>query len=349
MKLYHRMEGPLAREPNLYTNFQTYSDVATTTKTTSEAYSLTQTPLGIPHCPTATTSPEGNQYSKKLEPLSEEEVTRYFPIFKRLVNMNKVAGDLHEGRLWRHSNKTGSCSREQLMKSKIRKVVRQLHFLNTQFNLEFHLLAACWNPAASTSNALFQDKHTSCEQWVHLQKKTHLLERFTFESTKAPHHLRPKQDQPRLMSEAAARQAAQRAELAQALNTLITMSLVTFAAPFLPGGPVGRGDAHPKTANLKAAFEKKTFPGSINLMFHRTPDSQVDDVMPISKGPNMLTNNEVQLWLEDINSKRYTLFKVTGKKGEAKNRKYKGDAGLTKEELGLEDSLLNQKESILCP
>lgn len=187
-----RLEGPLAREPNLYTNYQQYSVVATTTESrslphltgsrwyhcwliftflvprkgvsegfsnrnatvgttwstytederlvftpqlferlcvaTSEAYALTQTPRGI-----ASTQPlEGSSVTNiptstpLTIPLTNEELDRYVPIFKRLVNLRKVAGDLHEGRLWRHSGKMIDKSRENLMKLEISKVVRQV-------------------------------------------------------------------------------------------------------------------------------------------------------------------------------------------------------------------------------
>ncbi|EGG12866.1 uncharacterized protein MELLADRAFT_58778 [Melampsora larici-populina 98AG31] len=303
------LEGPLAREPNMYTNYQTYSVVATQTKTTSEAYALTQTPRGIPSIANSddtnpdTTTPSAEHITKKsdLQPLSEEEMVQYVPIFKRLVNLGKVSRDLHEGCLWRHSGKSRSQSREQLMKLEINRVARQLHILTKQLNLQFHLLLACWNPSSPTANALFQDEHTLCERWARLEKKTHLLERFTYESTKIPVHQRPKPDKPKPMSEAGLRQAMKRTELTKALNNLIT--------PFLRGGQQGLGDAHPKVGNVKDAFQKKIYRGNVQLTFHRTPDSLVNDVM-ISKGPSRLSNDEVQLWLDDIDSTRYTIIQV---------------------------------------
>ncbi|KAH9807978.1 hypothetical protein DFH28DRAFT_911836 [Melampsora americana] len=361
------LEGPLAREPNMYTNYQTYSVVATTTQmpskgvsegfeernvtvgktwssytkeeqaifspqlfeplcvATSEAYALTQTPLGIPNSLPNHDGPQ-DQPRSAVKALSEEELTLYRPIFERLVNLSKVSGDLHEGRLWRHSSKSRSKTRDQLLKLEISKVVRQLHVLKNQLNLQFHLLLASWNPDSPSNQALFQDEHTSCLRWARAHKKKHLLEIFAFESTKAPEHLRPKQDQPKPISEAAARQAAKRTELTVALNNLIV--------PFLSGGFKSQGDAHPKVSNMRQAFEKKTFRGNVQLTFNRTPDSLVTDEM-LAKGPTKLTNDEVQLWLDDIDLKRYTLIKVCGQQASGKHKKAKRDAQLTAEEQAL--------------
>ncbi|KAH9815166.1 hypothetical protein DFH28DRAFT_1126534 [Melampsora americana] len=362
------LEGPLAREPNMYTNYQTYSVVATTTQmppkgvsegfkdrnvtvgktwssytkeeqeifnprlfeplciATSEAYALTQTPHGIPNSHPDHDIPQ-LPHKPQVEALSMEEVTLYRPIFERLVNLKKVSGDLHEGRLRRHSGKSRSTTREQLLKLEISKVVRQLHVLNSQLNLQFHLLLASWNPDSPTTRALFQDEHTSCERWARAQKKKHLLECFSFDSTRAPDYLRPTPDQRKPISEAAARQAAKRTELTRSLNNLI--------APFLRGGFMGQGDAHPKVSNMKQAFDKKTFRGKIKLTFNRTPDSLVTDEM-LTKGPTKLTNDEVQLWLDDIDSKRYTLIKVPGKQAP------KREDQLTAEEPELDNSFLNE-------
>ncbi|EGG00051.1 uncharacterized protein MELLADRAFT_112174 [Melampsora larici-populina 98AG31] len=80
-------------------------------------------------------------------------------------------------------------------------------------------------------------------------------------------------------------------------------------APYLRGGYTGKGDAHPKISNLQEAFKKKEFRGEVYLTFKRADDSQVSDLM-LEKGPSSLTNNEVELWLEDIKSKKYTIVTV---------------------------------------
>lgn len=48
----------------------------------------------------------------------------------------------------------------------------------------------------------------------------------------------------------------------------------------------------------------------------------------IAKGPSRLSNEEVQLWLDDINSKRYTIIK-SARRGR--------DDGLTEAEAALDD------------
>ncbi|EGF98462.1 uncharacterized protein MELLADRAFT_113522 [Melampsora larici-populina 98AG31] len=361
------LKGPLSREPNMYTNYQTYSNVATKTPIkilnismkqvayvdrtvppkgvsqgfperntivgntwsnydkdehkvftprlferlcigTSKAYALTSTPLGIPASTKTTTAgleptplgipPSAKTTTAGLEPLTQEECEKYIPIFERLVNLTKVSHDLHDGRLWRHSGKSKNHTSEQLLNQEISKAVRQFHLLNSHFNLQYHLLVARWNPASTGSNALFQDEFTTCERWARSEQKTHLLERFTFESTKAPQHLRTTRKEPKPMSEAAARQANRRAELAKALNELM--------GPHLRGGYQGKGDAHPKVADLKKVFETKEFRGGVKLTFNRTPESSITDMM-LWKGPSALSNDEVDIWIQDIKMKYYTI------------------------------------------
>ncbi|KAH9807665.1 hypothetical protein DFH28DRAFT_937885 [Melampsora americana] len=139
------LEGPLAREPNMYTNYQTYCDTATTTQmpgkavsqgfaernttvgttwstfnqdeqavftprlfeplciVTSEAYALTQKPIGLAPIPKGKPKKPTSTVHPGLNDLRKEELDKYIPIFERLVNQRKVSLDIHEGRLWRHS------------------------------------------------------------------------------------------------------------------------------------------------------------------------------------------------------------------------------------------------------
>ncbi|EGF97131.1 uncharacterized protein MELLADRAFT_87771 [Melampsora larici-populina 98AG31] len=306
------LEGPLAREPNMYTNYQTYSVAANANKertesfspevfeylcvTTSEAYALTQTPLGISDTQTAETSN---------------------------VNVPKKTNISQRGTASTPQSGTANQARDQQGGTAIPVsdepcAINKLHVLNHQLDLEFHILLACWNPNSPTSKALFQDEYTSCARWARQQKKSHLLECFSFESTKAPEYLRPKHGEAKAISKAGLQQTLKR-------------------TPFLRGGVQGQGDAHPKVANVKEAFGKKTYRGQVALTFHRTPDSQVNEDM-IAKGPSRLTNDEVQIWLDDIASKRYTIIlDDTRKLGK---RKGKLDQKLTKEEMELDDNPL---------
>ncbi|EGG03005.1 uncharacterized protein MELLADRAFT_65964 [Melampsora larici-populina 98AG31] len=250
---------------------------------TSEAYALTQTPLGIPAAPSLdeevpNTATSSIPAQTGLTPLSKDELEQYVPIFKRLVNLRKVSLDLH--------------------------------LLKNHFNLHFHLLLGCWTPGLPIKRALFQEEYSSSPRWVRMQQKTHLLECFTFEATKAPEHLCQKKNEPKPISEAAARQSRLRADLALELNNLIDLADCNInKAPYLRGGYTGKGDAHPKISNLQEAFKKKEFRGEVYLTFKRADDSQVSDLM-LEKGPSSLTNNEVKLWLEDIKSKKYTIVTV---------------------------------------
>lgn len=181
-----------------------------------------------------------------------------------------------------------------------------------------------------TSQALFTDEHTSCDRWFKLQKKKHLLECFAFESTRAPDHLRSRAHEPKYQSEAGIRQAQRRAELVKALNNLIgepmpkvlfptkkliysrNMVIIHILVPYLRGGYLGKGDAHPKTPNLRESFHKKEFRGDVKLNFQLSPDSLVTDGM-LAKGSSALTNNEVNIWLDDIHKGRYTVIRIPNK------------------------------------
>ncbi|EGF99597.1 uncharacterized protein MELLADRAFT_112590 [Melampsora larici-populina 98AG31] len=160
----------------------------------------------------------------------------------------KVALDLHNGRLWRHSGKSKNTSLEQLMTNEI--------------------AARFENPIQTTISPLFYEEYTSCERWAQAEQKTHLLEQFTFESTKAPHHLRKKTDGPKHQSPAAIQQAERRTKLAKTLNDLIT--------PFLRNGYQGKGDAHPKCANLPEALRKKDFQGGKNYTVVKVKPTKAD-------------------------------------------------------------------------
>lgn len=80
-------------------------------------------------------------------------------------------------------------------------------------------------------------------------------------------------------------------------------------APHIRGGYLHKGDAHPKIADVEAAFSKKEFRGGVKLTFSRAADSKVSDAM-LAKGPSSLTNAEVEVWLEDIQSQKYTVNRL---------------------------------------
>ncbi|EGF96902.1 uncharacterized protein MELLADRAFT_92090 [Melampsora larici-populina 98AG31] len=300
------LEGPLAREPNMYTNYQTYSNVATSTPmspkgvsegfrernsivgstwstyideeqeifmprlferlcvATSEAYAMTQTPLGIPssNAVQETAGPSKNG----LEPLTQDKITKYVPVFERLVNLQKVSQDLHQGRLWRHSGKSNNRSSEQLMKQEIGKVVRQgteKKSPSGAFHLQIHKGAA----ASPFEASRIQGSIGIC----------------------------------RLTGGKAIRTSTKPQQFDRSSHFQL--------APYLRGGYLSKGDAHPKCPELREAFAKKTFRGDVALTSHQTPESRVTDIM-LSKGPGCLTNDEVDAWLDDINTNNYTIISV---------------------------------------
>lgn len=88
------------------------------------AFVLTANPASLPEQVTAPANP--TTFNHGLQPLTTEEQDLYIPIFKRLVNTNKVLGDVKHGRLCRHSGKSKSNKLDKLMKGEINKVIRQV-------------------------------------------------------------------------------------------------------------------------------------------------------------------------------------------------------------------------------
>lgn len=60
----------------------------------------------------------------------------------------------------------------------------------------------------------------------------------------------------------------------------------------------------------------------------------------LAKGPSALSNAEVQLWLDDIHSKRYTIMKVNA--GTRKDGLTEAEAQLDDEETDLQEDLNNK-------
>lgn len=56
--------------------------------------------------------------------LTAEELAKYLPIFKELVNTSKLARDFKDGNLVRHSG--SQTTREKVMKGEIKKIVRHV-------------------------------------------------------------------------------------------------------------------------------------------------------------------------------------------------------------------------------
>ncbi|KAH9808071.1 hypothetical protein DFH28DRAFT_911250 [Melampsora americana] len=323
-------EGPLAQEPNSYTNYQTYSNTATKTNMPSKgasegfdsrnvivgntwsAYTKDQQkvfsprffePLIAKSIPsTSTTSSITDTEADDIgpvppeDPLTPEEVAQYLPIFKQLVNLSTVARDYKDGHLFRRSGK--QWSREQIMKSEIGKVI-----LNHKYKLQFHLLLGCWNPNNRGLRALFEDEYTSCHQWAVTQRKEQgLLECFVHTATHAPLSVRSQLKSKKISATAQA-QRDLRGELSDKLNSLIHAHL--------SGPPLGKGDSHPKVPNPHLAIAKKTFRGNVKLAVQLSPDCKIDATI-LGKGAKAgaLKDVEIHKWLDDINCGRYKVVKA---------------------------------------
>ncbi len=84
---------------------------------TSEAYALSN-PAIVERLP--------DHKATGIQPLTADEINQYVPLFERLVNKRKVAADIRQGRLWRHSGKSRNLTLEKLIQGEISKAVRQV-------------------------------------------------------------------------------------------------------------------------------------------------------------------------------------------------------------------------------
>ncbi|EGF98828.1 uncharacterized protein MELLADRAFT_95386 [Melampsora larici-populina 98AG31] len=196
--------------------------------------------------PALTASDQTEPTEATTDALTEAEKNQYLPIFNRLVNKKSVARDFKHGRLCRHSRKGHQL--EKVGIDEIKKLVEQLHIINSKFHFHFHLLVAAWNPNTSQTRALYQEEFTSCERWaVHARKELHLLERFAVECTQAP----PKSQKNAKQAEYSKHQASLRKELNTSLNDLIHAHL--------PGGHQIKSDAHPQGPNPHLILQGRKF------------------------------------------------------------------------------------------
>ncbi|EGG01601.1 uncharacterized protein MELLADRAFT_92025 [Melampsora larici-populina 98AG31] len=299
-------EGPLAREPNKYTNYQSCSIVSTTTpmppkgqsagfkqrnKTVGNAWTafadeqkdvftpplfdqLVQEVMREDH-PTDTSTPDPTSTiptPNDLQPLSLEE--------KANVNAQKI---------------------EKVGIEEIKKVVQQLQIINNKFKFHFHLLVATWNPNETGTRALYQDEFTSSKYWaVHARDEFHLLERFALEATQATFA----SQRSKKKSTDSTPQTLLRKELITRLNGLIEAHL--------PGGRQTKTDTHPQTPNPQETLKTRTYRGDIQLKIQRQPDSRVtDEMLARGSAAGRLSDDKVKIWIEDILAKRYLVVKAS--------------------------------------
>ncbi|EGG00226.1 uncharacterized protein MELLADRAFT_67924 [Melampsora larici-populina 98AG31] len=320
-------EGPLAREPNKYTNFQTYSIASTTTPMPPKGQSVgfkernqivgqtwsnfsdeekhissptvfekiiqeVTREVQLTELPIA--PPNDLDTSKNL---TAEEKAIFIPVFKRLVNMKPIKRDFKHGRLCRHSGKAHLL--EKVGIEEINKVVEQLRIIHNKFRFHFHLLVASWNPNTSMTRALYQDEFTSCEHWAnHARTDFHLLKRFAVASTQAPSTALKSKTK----ATKSTPQANIRKELITRLNGLVEAHL--------PGGRQVKSDTHPQGPNPQITLPTKKFRSGVKLAILRLPGLKVTDEM-LSKGAaaGQLPDAQVKLWIEDITANRYLVVK----------------------------------------
>lgn len=81
----------------------------------------------------------------------------------------------------------------------------------------------------------------------------------------------------------------------------------------LEGPSQGSADSHPKVPNPHLVLPKKTFRGKVKLAVNLSHDCKIDSTI-LAKGATAgaLRNDEIQKWLDDIESGRYQVVRKNG-------------------------------------
>ncbi|KAH9807276.1 hypothetical protein DFH28DRAFT_1039601 [Melampsora americana] len=245
----------------------------------------------------ASTSEANVQGNLDDDPLNPSNLSSYIPIFRELVNMPKVERHFERGSL----GIPQSAQSEKKGRDEVGKVVKQLHGLHAQFQIEFHLLVSSFTPKTKLAKALWMEEYTSCDRWAQLVKSEHhLLENFAKEATQCPRDVFKKKKTPNARPPTATEQTRLRQELTSRLNQLVEIQL-----PYPPRPNV---DIHPKGPKCDILLEKKKFLQSVKLKVHRTQDCQItDEMLERGAAPATMTLGDVRLWLKEIKEKRYTV------------------------------------------
>ncbi|EGG00023.1 uncharacterized protein MELLADRAFT_68070 [Melampsora larici-populina 98AG31] len=246
------------------------------------------------------------------DPHNPSDLTPYLSNFKELVNMKKVEKHFERGCLGERK----SLQTEKKGRVEAGKVVKQLHNLHSQFDIEFHLLVASFHPKTKLAKALWMEEYTSCPRWADLVKSEHhLLENFAKESTQCPRDVfKIPSKKPQPITTQIKQQTVLRQQLTTTLNKLVGQShsaqftLFCHMKPAqlsdvsidrsveaqLPYTPRPGIDIHPKGPNSDAQLEQKKFLQDIQLKVARTPDCKVTDAM-LAKGaaPGNMTMGHV--------------------------------------------------------
>lgn len=136
--------------------------------------------------------------------LTEDERSKYLPIFKESVNLDKLAYDLGKGKFGPHlvtsnqnkgvkeieriDNEASPESSLFLLTNTYQWLTPwvQLQIVNIRYGVQYALMACSWNPGTRNQKAHWEIERSSCDNWTHISEtKWHLLETFVRETIKA--------------------------------------------------------------------------------------------------------------------------------------------------------------------
>ncbi|EGF98628.1 uncharacterized protein MELLADRAFT_69188 [Melampsora larici-populina 98AG31] len=244
--------------------------------------------------------------------LNPSDLTSYIPTFRELVNMCKVECHFERGSL----GIPQSVQSEKKGRDEVGKVVKQLHALHAQFQIEFHLLVSSFTPKTKLAKALWMEEYTSCDRWAQLVKSEHhLLENFAKESTQCPRDVFKKKASTNAKPATATEQTRLRQELTSRLNQLVGKWYILF---FQEKEVTYDTNLTSKKINyLTHPDQMLTFiPKVLNVICYL----KITDAM-LEKGPapGNMSLGDVRLWLKEINEQHYTVVLASVPPGSVSN------------------------------
>ncbi|EGG07538.1 uncharacterized protein MELLADRAFT_105771 [Melampsora larici-populina 98AG31] len=271
---FFRHEGPMAREPNKYTNYLSYSLTSTQAKmppkgvatgfkarnklvgNTWTAYSQDERDVFHPKiferlCQQIMETPEPSTQTLEAANINTLDAEEATPIDtqedKPLSNeqINKYMP--HFQRLvnvqtvswdFKHGvlcRHSGKIQHlQQVAKAELKKVLKQLFKIHDKFGFHFHLLMSAWKPESKATHALYQDEESSCAAWLDFARTELHLLERFAVESTQAPPPRPNTKKGRKQPVSLIVQAAKRKELISLLNGLVGMDLPGFLSRWCP-------------------------------------------------------------------------------------------------------------------
>ncbi|KAH9823783.1 hypothetical protein DFH28DRAFT_879129, partial [Melampsora americana] len=231
------------------------------------------------------------------EHLSAEE-EEYRSTFERLVNLKKVKEHLA---LNRNTKQIAKYQEKGIAQMEL--IHSSLQLAHKTYGLQYHLMAASWNPTTTNPYAGWSKEFSSDPVYLTtFSFSNHLLERFdrfvtsrdSYRKSKTPTVTVTPNDQ-------------LRKDFTMHLNQLVLDHLKDVNPKLIKP----RVHIHPKGKNCDVLLRQTSFPNDICLAVHQTSDSKVTPEM-LSAGPAAIMNDKclMHTWNDDINSRRYTVIVV---------------------------------------